>query len=153
MRYAIHTLLARTAHAQRNFLRPHLKELGLSPGQSKALRELAALGPLSQRELAEYYEINPAAVSRMLDALERNGFVTRRRDQASRRRDLVEITEKGRAAHGQWEERCQELECVMLSDFTAEERRQFCDYLARAHRNLHSTKEDRRNCRRSSFCQ
>ena len=80
----------------------------------------------------------------MLDALERNGFVTRRRDQASRRRDLVEITEKGRAAHGQWEERCQELECVMLSDFTAEERRQFCDYLARAHRNLHSTKEDHR---------
>ena len=33
MRYAIHTLLARTTHAQQNYLRPYLKQLGLSPGQ------------------------------------------------------------------------------------------------------------------------
>ena len=44
MRYAIHTLLARTAHAQRNYLRPYLKEMGLSPGQPKVLRYLSELG-------------------------------------------------------------------------------------------------------------
>lgn len=144
MEQTFHLLLYRAFHAQRNHLRQNLAPLGLGSGQPKLLAYLTDRGPCHQRELAEYYEINPAAVSRMLDALERNGFVTRRRDQSSRRRDLVEITEKGRAAHRQWEDRCLELESVMLSDFTAEERRQFCDYLARAHRNLHRAKEDHR---------
>lgn len=49
MQYAIHTLLSRTAHAQENFLRPHLKKLGLSPGQPKVLRSLAFLGACTQK--------------------------------------------------------------------------------------------------------
>lgn len=53
MQYAIHTLLSRTAHAQENFLRPHLKKLGLSPGQPKVLRSLAFLGACTQKKLAE----------------------------------------------------------------------------------------------------
>ena len=80
----------------------------------------------------------------MLEALERNGFVTRQPDQASRRRDLVEITDKGRQAHEQWEARCGELEQVMLSDFTAQERAQFFDYLTRARRNLRDFEEGRK---------
>lgn len=59
MRYAIHTLLARTTHAQQNYLRPYLKQLGLSPGQPKVLRYLAALGPSSQRALADYCGVDP----------------------------------------------------------------------------------------------
>ena len=68
MRYAIHTLLARTAHAQRNYLRPYLKEMGLSPGQPKVLRYLAAMGPSSQRDLAYHCDVDPSAISRMLDS-------------------------------------------------------------------------------------
>ena len=44
MRYAIHTLLSRTAHLMRNDLRPHLSAIGLSPGQPKVLRYLSELG-------------------------------------------------------------------------------------------------------------
>ena len=77
MRYAIHTLLARTAHAQRNYLRPYLKEMGLSPGQPKVLRYLSELGHSSQRELADCCDVDPSAICRMLDSLERGGFVTR----------------------------------------------------------------------------
>lgn len=139
-----HLLLYRAFHAQRNHLRQNLAPLGLGSGQPKLLAYLAAKGPSHQRELAAYYEVDPAAVSRMLEALERNGFVTRRPDTASRRRDLVEITEKGRQAHQQWEARCRELEQVMLSDFTEEERRRFYDYLTRAHRNLRTWEEGQR---------
>ena len=136
-----HMLLYRAFHAQRKHLRQNMEPLGLGSGQPKLLAYLTVAGPCHQRELASYYELNPAAVSRMLEALERGGFVTRRPDAASRRRDLVEITDKGRRAHQQWEDRCQELEQVMLSDFTEKERAQFCDYLARAHRNLRSAEE------------
>lgn len=47
MRYAIHTLLSRTAHLMRNDLRPHLSAIGLSPGQPKVLRSLMTREPLS----------------------------------------------------------------------------------------------------------
>ena len=144
MEQTFHLLLYRAFHAQRNHLRQNLAPLGLGAVQPKLLSYLADNGPCPQRELAEYYEVDPAAVSRMLDALERGGFVIRRPDQTRRRRDLVEITDKGRQAHELWEERCQEMENVMLSDFTAEEREQFCDYLARAHRNLRASKGDRK---------
>lgn len=141
MEQAFHLLLYRAFHAQRNHLRQNLAPLGLGAGQPKLLAYLASKGPCRQRDLAAYYEVDPAAVSRMLEALERNGFITRRPDQSSRRRDLVEITGKGRQAHEQWEAHCQELEKVMLADFTKQEREQFCDYLIRAHRNLRSREE------------
>lgn len=53
MHLPIHTLLARTAHVQQNYLRPHLNKLGLSPGQPKVLRCLNAYGTCSQKELAD----------------------------------------------------------------------------------------------------
>ena len=84
MEQTFHLLLYRAFHAQRNHLRQNLAPLGLGAGQPKLLSYLADNGPCPQRELAEYYEVDPAAVSRMLDALERGGFVVRRPDQARR---------------------------------------------------------------------
>ena len=75
---SIHTLLVRTARAQQNYLRPYLQTLGLSPGQPKLLRCLAEQGPCSQRELAGHCDVDPAAICRMLDSLERDGLLTRR---------------------------------------------------------------------------
>ena len=72
MRYAIHTLLARTTHAQRNYLRPYLREMGLSPGQPKVLRYLSELGHSSQRELADCCDVDPSAICRTLDSMERD---------------------------------------------------------------------------------
>ena len=40
MEIPIHTLLYRAAHRQRNALRPHLRELGLGPGQPRLLANL-----------------------------------------------------------------------------------------------------------------
>ena len=98
MQYAIHTLLSRTAHAQENFLRPHLKKLGLSPGQPKVLRSLAFLGACTQKKLAEYCDVDPSAICRMLDCLERDGFLERRPSPTDRRAGEVTLTEKGKRA-------------------------------------------------------
>ena len=96
MDYAIHTLLSRTSHAMQNYLRPHLGKLGLSPGQPKVLRCLNAMEPCSQRMLADYCEVDPAAICRMLDSLERDGFLERRPSKTDRRTGEVVLTEKGR---------------------------------------------------------
>ena len=69
MERTFHMLLYRAFHAQRNYLRASLNELGLGSGQPKLVAYLAARGPCRQREMADYFDVDPATVSRMLDCL------------------------------------------------------------------------------------
>ena len=135
MEPTFHLLLYRAFHAQRSYLYPRLRELGLGPGQPKLLEYLGSHGPCAQRELAEYFEIDPAAVSRMLDTLQKGGFVARRTD-GDHRRDRMELTEKGQAAREAWREACREMEDVMLRGFTREERESLARGLARVYDHL-----------------
>ncbi|WP_130869105.1 MarR family winged helix-turn-helix transcriptional regulator [Intestinimonas massiliensis (ex Afouda et al. 2020)] len=136
MERTFHMLLYRAFHAQRNALRPHLGELGLGAGQPKVLGYLIRNGASRQRQLAEYCEIDPAAISRMLDSMQKGGFVTREADEENRRCERIQITDRGWAAYGAWEGFCGEMEQQMLAGFTDQERAQFADYLGRAYRNL-----------------
>ena len=92
MERSFHMLLFRAFHARRSYLGPSLKELGFGSGQPKLVDYLDRRGPCRQRELSDYFEVDPAAVSRMLSSLEKRGYVVRRVDGARRRRDLVEVT-------------------------------------------------------------
>ena len=136
MERTFHMLLYRAFHPQRNALRPHLGELGLGAGQPKVLGYLIRSGPSRQRQLAEYCEIDPAAVSRMLDSMQKGGFVTRQTDAENRRCERIQVTDRGRAAYEAWQGFCREMEERMLTGFSDEERAQFADYLGRAYRNL-----------------
>ena len=136
MEQSFHMLLYRAFHAQRNALRPALGELGLGAGQPKLLGYLKRNGPCGQRELAGYCEIDPAAVSRMLESLQKGGFVTRRADDQDKRRDLIALTPAGEGAYAAWQERCRTMEERMLAGFSREERAAFAGYLGRAYRNL-----------------
>ena len=69
-------------------MRPQGAALGLGTGQPKLIDYLARSGPCSQKQLADYFEIDPAAVCRMLDALEKGGFVTRTAGRTDRRSRL-----------------------------------------------------------------
>lgn len=131
-----HMLLYRAFHTQRAWLGPWRSALGLGPGQPKLLRFLARQGPCSQRQLADYLEIDPAAVCRMLDTLEKGGFVTRRAHQSDRRTGVVELTDKGVGAAAAWQEACRGMERQMLRGFSPQEIGQFADYLRRARENL-----------------
>ena len=142
MERQFHMLLYRAFHAQRSYMRPSLAEIGLGSGQPKLLRYLSAHGPCAQRELATYFEIDPAAVCRMLDALERNGFILRTADRNDRRAGLIRLTPLGETACAAWQERCRAMEQKMLQGFTPEEQAQFSDYLSRAYLNLRKAREE-----------
>ena len=131
-----HLLLYRTSHLARNYLRPYLTEIGLSQGQPRVLRCLLNHGPCSQRQLAEYSEVDPATICRMLDTMEKGGFICRQNDAQDRRAGLVSITEKGRQALAHWQKHCREMEKVMLADFSEQEKAQFAQLLLRVYRNL-----------------
>ena len=146
MERSFHMLLYRAFHAQRHYLRGGLREVGLEPGQPKLLEYLSRYGPCRQRELADYFEIDSAAVSRMLDSMERSGFITRRTNQASRRCNLVEVTEKGKQAYAIWQQRCREMEQVLLQGFSAKDKEALFCYLSRIYQNFQKDKEER-SCR------
>ena len=132
----IRMLLYRAAHAQRQLLHPFMAKIGLGTGQPKLLAYIAEHGTCSQRELAEFYELDPAGVSRMLDALERKGFVSIAPSEGDRRSKLVSLTEEGKRVASAWNAACIEEGEAMLEGFSESERAAFADYLARAHANL-----------------
>ena len=122
MERSFHILLYRAFHIQRKWVRARMQLLGVGAGQPKLLVYLSAL--------------DPANVSRMIESLEKGGFVIRKPDGQNRRRDLVEVTEQGRQAGACWLERCRQVEEIMLRGFSPEEKDRFADYLVRAYQNV-----------------
>ena len=62
------------------------QHLGLTRAQWRALYRIERVPGLSQTQLAEDLDLEPIAIGRVLDRLERAGFVERRADPADRRR-------------------------------------------------------------------
>ena len=142
MERTFHMLLYRAYHAQSNYLRPYLGEIGLEIGQPKLVNYLANNGPCRQRELADFFEIDSAAVSRMIDSLEKGGFVTRKIDKESRRSNLIALTDKGYEVQQKWQDHCRHMENIMLNGFSEEEKICFANYLSRAYKNFRKRKEE-----------
>ncbi|SFN40533.1 MarR family winged helix-turn-helix transcriptional regulator [Dokdonella immobilis] len=71
--------------------------LGLTRAQWRALKSIRRREGLSQSELAEFLEMEPIAVGRVIDRLAVAGFVERRADPNDRRRWRLYLTVK---AHG-----------------------------------------------------
>ncbi|EXX86490.1 transcriptional regulator [Paenibacillus darwinianus] len=73
-------------------LAPHLTE-----GQLHVLELLLAHQPMKPSDLLQYLSTTPAAITTLLDRMERGGLIARGRDDADRRIVWVTVTEKGQA--------------------------------------------------------
>ena len=69
----------------------------LTSSQLRALFLLGKSTEVTAGELARSADLNPASVTAMLDQLEANGIVERRRAERDRRVCLVALTDEGRA--------------------------------------------------------
>jgi MarR family transcriptional regulator for hemolysin len=79
-------------------LKGKLKGTGVSQAQFLALAHLTALGPLSQSELADRLSITPATTVRLVDRMERDGWVVRRTNSEDGRVKRLVPTEKAAKA-------------------------------------------------------
>jgi DNA-binding MarR family transcriptional regulator len=91
-------LIAHLARAINHRFEGELAPLGLRQRQLVALSYLRDHGPAPQQAMAEALSIDPSNVVLLLNELEDAGLATRRRDQADRRRHIVEITPAGERA-------------------------------------------------------
>lgn len=91
-----------------------LEPLALRP-RHLGLMGLIEQEPVAQLDLARGIGVTPSVVVDMLDELDALGAVRRVRDQADRRRQVVELTDAGRALHRKANARLAELEVEVLA--------------------------------------
>jgi MarR family transcriptional regulator, transcriptional regulator for hemolysin len=84
------------ARAARQVLEMHLARVGTTFAGYIALMALRYRGPLIQRQLADWLDIEGPTLSRRLERLEREGLITRKAMASDRRATLVELTPAGR---------------------------------------------------------
>ncbi len=73
---------------------------GLTEAQFSVIEVLYHRGPLAQRDIAEKVLSSPGNLTMVLDNLERENLIARRRDSEDRRRRIVTLTSKGRRRIG-----------------------------------------------------
>lgn len=121
MELTLNQLLYRVAHEKDRILQPARDRLGLGRGQPRVIAYLGKHGPASQSDIAQHLGIDPAAVSRMVETLRSNGFLTRSADDLCRRANRLELTAKGAKAAEEWERECSDVEKRLLAGFTGSE--------------------------------
>jgi MarR family transcriptional regulator, organic hydroperoxide resistance regulator len=94
LRHAFHVFSAAERRLRGRYQR---RGESLSHGHLRALFVLIAEGEVTAGRLARDAELNPASITAMVDQLESQGLVQRRRDDQDRRVCWVSLTEPGRA--------------------------------------------------------
>ncbi|BCJ61441.1 MarR family winged helix-turn-helix transcriptional regulator [Micromonospora endophytica] len=91
-------LLSQAGERAREFLQRQLASSRLRPRHAHVLLFLERTGAAGQQELLERLNVDASALVGLLNDLEGDGMVERRRDPADRRRHIVTLSEHGRAA-------------------------------------------------------
>ncbi len=111
--------ICRLKHARIHTL---LEALGLYRGQPAVLQALWEQEGLMHTELARRLEVQPATITKMLQRMEKAGFVERRPDPDDQRVSRVYLTGAGRAVRADVQQVGRRLEEEAFAGFTLDER-------------------------------
>ena len=129
-------LLALLGRAAGERLRTSLTASGLRPRQFQALGLLRDGGSLGQQALGEAMGVDPSVLVTLLNPLEEDGLLTRRRDPADRRRHIVAITPEGETRLREAEQAHDAAEDELLSALDPDQREQLQELLHALERGL-----------------
>jgi DNA-binding MarR family transcriptional regulator len=119
---------------------------GLNATDFFCLNLLSLSGPLTAGQLAQQTGLTTGAATRMIDRLERAGFVRRGRDAADRRQVIVEVCPAaGHDEIGAALEPARRRMREVFQRYTAQEARVLIDYFTRAAPALLAAAEDLRD--------
>jgi DNA-binding MarR family transcriptional regulator len=108
-------------HAQLNFAESGaraLEPLGISGRQLAVLVVLDAAEPMSQLDAAKELGVDRTTMVTLVDELEDKGLVERRRSPDDRRKNIVELTARGKETLAEGERLHQQTEKAFLADLT-----------------------------------
>lgn len=123
-----------------HYVRAHalLEAIGLYRGQPPLLHALWEQEGLSHTQLAERLQIAPATTTKMIQRMEKAGFLQRRSDPGDERVSRVYLTEAGRGVRAQVQGVWDRMEAETFQGFSEEERVALGRFLLKIRRNLES---------------
>ncbi|MGH7912355.1 MAG: MarR family winged helix-turn-helix transcriptional regulator [Candidatus Dormibacteraceae bacterium] len=124
-------LLKHAYLAYQSMQTPALAPLGLDGRLLAVLTLVEAEGPALQQRLSERLRVDRTTMVALVDALERNKLVERRRDPVDRRGYQVRITKRGAEALLQGHRAVRTVEQALLGELSDEEQRQLRSLLGR----------------------
>lgn len=92
-------VLSDVARLIRTVFDRRVRDIGLTRAQWLVLTRLYRRPGASQTELADMLEIDRASAGRMIDRMQKNGWVERRADNGDRRINRLHLTADARRAH------------------------------------------------------
>ena len=92
-------VLSDVARLIRTVFDRRVRDIGLTRAQWLVLTRLYRRPGASQTELADMLEIDRASAGRMIDRMQKNGWVERRADSGDRRVNRLHLTAEARRAH------------------------------------------------------
>ncbi len=139
-------LLAQVCHLHHSRAHTLLEAIGLYRGQPPVLKALWEQEGLTHTALAERLHVTPATITKMLQRMEKAGFVVRKPDAEDQRVSRVYLTEAGRAIQSQVQVVWQRMEQETFDGFTQEERALLRRLLQQIRENLRHVTGDRPPC-------
>src|SRR6476619_5101680 len=117
-------LLLKAGHYMTQEFEAALAALGLTGREFLVLSFVAPDGQLPQQELTERLGLDPTIIVALVDALEERRMLTRRRDPADRRRNVLALTAAGRRLHSRAVAAAAEAEAAFLDPLGPKQRKE-----------------------------
>jgi DNA-binding MarR family transcriptional regulator len=137
-------LLADNSRLARWAFDQQVREIGVTGPQARLLLMLNRRPGENQGFYAEQLEVEPITLCRMVDRLEENDMVERRRDPADRRAWQLYLTPKSQKLVAKLQRRVDSLVEDMLCGLTSDERSEFARLLKAVGENLSQRRETAR---------
>jgi MarR family transcriptional regulator, lower aerobic nicotinate degradation pathway regulator len=128
-------LLAQLGRAVTRQYRCTLSPIGLKPRETHTLLRLRDNGAMSQQALGAALDIDASNLVALLNDLEADGLISRRRDPEDRRRHVVEISKRGTKLVDEVERAAAEVEDQFFAALDEDERVALQGLLARVARS------------------
>ena len=129
-------LLAQVCHHHHFRTNTLLEAIGLYRGQPPVLFALWDQEGLTHTELAERLQNTPATITKMIQRMEKAGFVQRRSDANDQRVSRVYLTEAGRAIQARLQAIWDTMEAETFAGLSDEERLLLRRFLQHIRQNL-----------------
>ena len=131
-------MLSDVARLMRTVFDRRMRELGLTRGQWLVLTRLCRRPGASQTELADMLEVDRASAGRMIDRMEKGGWVERRADADDRRINRLHLTDEARKVHADMWAVAEATVDDALSPLSATERAKYTELTAKVKGQLQS---------------
>lgn len=128
----------------KQFIAANLRKLDvpLTPEQFMLIDLLWNQGEMSQQELADQLQKDKNSVTKLVDAIERKGFVVRQQNLNDRRSNTLVLTEKANQLKPGAKQKGISILDQMLEGISEEELRSFLDTLKKLNANMSADPED-----------